>query len=83
MNDVFRNDYRLLNQTANYSPKDQVICIRPGEKGKVIKKEKVTNILKAKVFSDFVGFNSSKPNGLIQTEVSHRFYFNTNACLSF
>ncbi|MEM9822163.1 MAG: hypothetical protein AAF985_13865 [Bacteroidota bacterium] len=79
MDDTFINDYRLLNKTENYSPKDQVLTIRPGEKGKVIKKEKVTNILKAKIFSDVVGLNNSQPNGIIQTEVSHRFYFNTRA----
>jgi hypothetical protein len=77
MDEVFWNDYRLLNQTENYSPKDQVVTFKPGQKGTVVKKEKATNLLKAKIFSDIVGFNSSQPNGLIQTEFSHRFYFNT------
>jgi hypothetical protein len=76
MHDVFTNDYKLLNKTENYSPKDQVITIIPGENGKVIMKEKGTDLFLAEVYSDILGLNSSQPNGLIQTEVSKRIYLN-------
>lgn len=74
--DVIYNDYRLLNQTENYSPINQTITIKPNENGKYIKKETATKIIEAAIYSDLVGFNSSTPNGLIQTEISRRFYLN-------
>ncbi len=72
--DVLMNDYRFMNQTEDYSPKDQIVTIKPGEKGRVILKEPITNILSANIYTDLVGLNSFKPNGLVQIEVSHRFY---------
>ena len=74
--DIIRNDYRLMNQTENYSPTDQVITIKPGDTGKVLKKTPITNLLTAAIFTDLVGLNSLKPNGLVQFEISHRFYLN-------
>jgi hypothetical protein len=78
--DVIYNDYRFINQTENYSPIDQVITLKPHEKGKVVKQEVVTKLLDASIYTDLVGFNSSKPNGLIQTEISRRFYINRRVC---
>ena len=78
LSDVFDNDYNLLNYTENYSPKDGVVMISPGEEAKIIYKEKTLNLLQAKVFSDFVGLNADEPNGLIQTEISKRVYLNTS-----
>jgi hypothetical protein len=78
--DVIYNDYKLLNQTENYSPIDQVITLKPHERGKVIKKETVSKLLDAAIYTDLVGFNGSKPNGLIQTEISRRFYINRRVC---
>ena len=76
--DVFYNDYKLLNKTENYSPYDTVITIKPGDPGTILLKEKTVNILQAKVFSDFVGFDQDQPNGLIQTEISKRVYLNSS-----
>jgi hypothetical protein len=76
LGDVIFNDYKLVNHTEDYSPMDQVLIIKPKERGKVIKKEAVTNLLDAAVFTDLVGFNGSQPNGLIQTEFWRRFYLN-------
>lgn len=78
LSDVFDNDYNLLNYTENYSPKDGVVMISPGEEAKIIYKEKTLNLLQAKVFSDFVGLDADEPNGLIQTEISKRVYLNTS-----
>lgn len=74
--EVFSNDYKLVNQTEDYSPIDQVISIEPEKPGRVIKKETVTNLLNAAIYTDLIAFNGSQPNGLIQTEISRRFYIN-------
>ena len=79
LDEVFTNDYKLNNYSENYSPKDQIIILKPGDPGRILTKEKVTKILNAKVYSDFLGLNSVNQNGLIQTEVSHRIYLLTKS----
>lgn len=74
LDDVFSNDYYLQGNTENYAPQDTVLTLIPGDKSRLIYKAKIVNLIKAKVFSDFVGLEGSNPNGLVQTEVSRRFF---------
>ncbi|MCB9233490.1 MAG: hypothetical protein H6581_17670 [Bacteroidia bacterium] len=53
----------------DYSPADQVVWIKPEDGRKKLYKLRTREILEARVYSDFVGFDESKPNGLIQSEV--------------
>jgi len=69
-NELFFYNFNLLNFTENYAPKDQTIFVKPNSRGQVLFKEKNTEILKTKVFTDFVGMNSNEPNGLLQLEFS-------------
>ncbi len=69
-NDLFLYNYNLLLYTENYAPKDQVIYVKPNENGVILFKEKNSEILKTKVFTDLVGLDDSEPNGIIQLEFS-------------
>ncbi|WP_374461050.1 hypothetical protein [Chryseobacterium taeanense] len=69
-------DYQNGVYTTDYSPANQKILLKGGE-SITLYKDKTYKILEAKVFSDFLGFNSDKPNGLIQIEVDKQFNFNT------
>jgi hypothetical protein len=62
--------------TTDYSPANIKIAIE-GDKSMTLYKDKTYKILEARVFSDFLGFDSEKPNGLIQFEVEKKFNFNT------
>ena len=79
LDDVIKNDVEFYNKTENYSPRNSVIIIDDLTKEVPIYKEFVRELLKAKIFSDFVGFDETNPNGLVQTEVSKRLFLNTNA----
>lgn len=68
----FRNDV----YTTDYSPANAKVTIEGG-KSTTLYKDKTYKILEARVFSDFLGFDSDKPNGLIQVEVEKQFNFNT------
>lgn len=68
----FRNDI----YTTDYSPANAKVTIEGG-KSTTLYKDKTYKILEARVFSDFLGFDSDKPNGLIQVEVEKQFNFNT------
>ncbi len=70
LNEVLYNDYKLSNYTNNYSPIDTVILLKPFEVGKVIFRERATDILQARIFSDFIGYGGDQPNGLVQVEFS-------------
>lgn len=72
LEDVLYNDYKMNNFTENYSPIDTVITLRPMEAGRVIFQERVADILQARVFSDFIGYDKNNPNGIIQLELSKR-----------
>ena len=83
LRDVMSNDYIFYNNTENYSPRDQVIEISDVTKSKPIYKELTKDILQARIYSDFIGFDEDNPNGLVQTEVSKRFFLNTASVPSF
>lgn len=68
----FKNDL----YTTDYSPANIKVAIEGG-KSTTLYKDKTYKILEARVFSDFLGFNSENPNGLLQFEVEKQFNFNT------
>jgi hypothetical protein len=69
--DVVKNvEEMLVLERTDYSPMDGSININPSTtREKQLYKNKSTEILQAKVFSDLAGINGEKPNGLIQFEV--------------
>lgn len=77
LSDVLQNDYQLLGRTENYAPEDGTMTVHPKEAARVVYKERVTNLLHARIFSDFVGLDDSQPNGLVQAEFSKRVFLNT------
>lgn len=68
----FKNDL----YTTDYSPANIKVTIDAG-KSMTLYKDKTFKILEARVFSDFLGFDADKPNGLIQVELEKQFNFNT------
>ncbi|MBB4805889.1 hypothetical protein HNP38_001161 [Chryseobacterium defluvii] len=68
----FKNDL----YTNDFSPANIKVSIEGG-KSTTLYKDKTYKILEARVFSDFLGFDSNKPNGLIQFELEKQFNFNT------
>lgn len=75
--EVVRNDFRLKNFTDNYSPADTTVLLKPKEPGRLVYKEKITDILQARIYSDLVGLDGETPNGLVQVEISKKVFINT------
>ena len=75
--DLFKYNYHQSNRNENYAPKDQVVIVKPSRQGVLLYKERTSEILKAKVFTDLVGLDDEQPNGLIQTEFSKPVNLNT------
>ncbi len=75
--DLFKYNYHQSNRNENYAPKDQVVTVKPSRQGVLLYKERTSEILKAKVFTDLVGLDDEQPNGLIQTEFSKPVNLNT------
>jgi len=67
-------DYENDNLTTDYSPANQKVTLEGG-KSTILYREETYKILEAKVFSDFQGFDSQKPNGILQIEVDKKFNF--------
>lgn len=63
-------DFRNNLFTTDYSPANIKVNIEGG-KSTTLYKDKTYKILEARVFSDFLGFNSDKPNGLVQIELEN------------
>lgn len=63
--------------TKNLSPKvNSKIILTPTIRYGMARKEPVTELLKARIFSDPVGIVGGNPNGLIQTEIERGFLIN-------
>lgn len=64
---------KLQNDRLDFSPKNQVLSIsrnNPHLNNEIeLKKEQSSKILSARIYSDFLGFKESNPNGLIQAEI--------------
>ncbi|MEO8149054.1 MAG: hypothetical protein ABI723_15520 [Bacteroidia bacterium] len=71
---IARYNPEIYHQQREYNPGNGVVAWTK-EDGKKLKvyHDKSTELFKAKVFSDFVGLDEAKPNGLVQIEVSKRF----------
>lgn len=62
----------LTPNSEDYTPEESVQNFKAGENAYVLNKEKATEILKGRVFTDFMGIDPRNPNGLIQTEISKK-----------
>lgn len=72
VDNIFDYNYNLDLNTKDYSPQNGIIPFKMGQKTHLTKIQS-SKILEAKIFTDLVGIDSDKPNGLIQTEISRRF----------
>ncbi len=74
LSDVLSYKPHLLNRRRDYSPGDTLLMLEGGQCRQMYKKS-VQELLQARLFTDFIGFdqNAENPNGLVQTELSHRF----------
>lgn len=81
LGDLINYDYYLGVDRRDYSPKDDTITLM-GKQASILHKEATNRLFEAHIFTDFIGLNEDKPNGLIQTEVSKRINLNTKQHLS-
>lgn len=72
---LIRYNYELRQYTRDYFPENQVYKAIINDSITIanLYREKTTQILAVKVFSDLKGANTENPNGLIQTEFSRTF----------
>lgn len=75
VSDLLKYIPKLYSNNKNYAPDNKVYYLSPGT-DTLLYREETSQILKAKVYTDFVGINEDQPNGLIQTEVSRKFIIN-------
>lgn len=74
-------DYdRVLSINGNdISPEKTKLVLDKTQTSAKLYKEASTKLFEAVVFSDFLGvFDEENPNGIIQTEISKKFFINTN-----
>lgn len=69
-------DYNIALDRRDYSPKNASFSIKGGESVTLFK-ESTKKLFEAHIFTDFVGLNEEKPNGLVQTEVNKKINLNT------
>jgi outer membrane lipoprotein-sorting protein len=67
---------KLEVDRRDYSPRDISITVFGGQ-SVTLYKEETNKLFEAHIFSDFIGLQEDKPNGLIQTEVEKRININT------
>jgi len=70
-------DYKVKPQTRDFSPGNQVLYSYGGQKVE-LRKEETSKLIEAIVYSDFIGIDKDKPNGLIQIECAKRLNLNPN-----
>lgn len=68
---------RLEVDRRDYSPMDTAIILYGGQ-NVTLYKEQTNKLLEARIYTDFVGLQDDKPNGLVQTEVEKRININSN-----
>jgi hypothetical protein len=63
-------DFRLIPESgkADYSPANQVVTLTPITNDIILKKEKRSQILEIRTYTDLIGVDAAQPNGLIQFE---------------
>jgi len=71
LSDAITYDYKHEVNRRDYSPKNEIIKYDTTsiENPKVLHKLETAKLFELKVYSDFMGFNESSPNGLIQSEL--------------
>ena len=69
--------YKVRSENKDYSPKNGVVYTYGG-KSIALKKEENNKLFSFIVYSDFMGFDGEKPNGLVQTEFTKLISLNTN-----
>lgn len=73
-------DYKHGVERRDFSPLDMTFELKGGE-SMALHKEKTNRLFEAHVFTDFVGLQQEKPNGLIQTEIRKRINVNSKQFL--
>jgi hypothetical protein len=76
LNDLIVYDYKLEVDRRDYSPSNQFLSLEGGL-SKILNKAPTNKLFEAHIFTDFIGLNEEKPNGLVQTEVSKRINVNS------
>jgi len=76
LGDLLQYKNKLEVDRRDYSPKDMVINTYGGQDIQLYK-EQTNKLFEAHIYSDFIGLQEDKPNGLIQTEVEKRININT------
>lgn len=79
LSDVFTYDNLLDNYTRDYCPADTAIKpINPAD-GKLValNRERLINLIDAKLYTDLAGLSEKAPNGLVQVDVRKRFNLRT------
>lgn len=68
-------DYERYDSKREYNPANGVVSWTKEDDKKTLEvfHAKTNELFVAKVFSDFIGLDETKPNGLVQTEISRRF----------
>jgi hypothetical protein len=72
LSELFTYIPNLRLNTRDFSPKDTAMTFFPSMKEYVLHRPLTSELLKARIYTDFVGLNESEPNGLIQTEIDKR-----------
>jgi len=81
LSDLITYDYYYGVDRRDYSPKNDIIDLNGGE-SKILHKEETSKLFEAHIFTDFIGLNENKPNGLVQAEVSKRINANSSQHLA-
>lgn len=76
LGDLLKYSPLLGVNRRDYSPADTAFRIFGGQTT-TLYKEQTNRLFEAHIFSDFVGLDEDKPNGLVQTEISKRININT------
>jgi len=72
ISDFLTYQKNLRINTRDYCPENGVVSVQMPVESIKLYKEPTSNILEAKVFTDFNGLQDGNPNGIIQTEVEKR-----------
>lgn len=81
MGDVIDYDYFLGLDRRDYSPEPLRMLI-DGDHAEALHKEETKRLFEAHLFTDFIGLQEDKPNGLVQIELKKRININTTQRIS-
>lgn len=72
LNDLIDYIPNIRLDTRDFSPSDTAETFDPAEHEFIMYKERTSDLLKARIYTDFVGLDEAQPNGLIQSEIEKR-----------